>query len=65
LQPFSIGHVNGHEFFIASKEIQNGSFANRESSLVQVVMDFCQALMPEVSQDPNQRNHVQSVFPVW
>lgn len=34
LEAFSICDVNGHQLFIPCKEIENGSFANRESSFM-------------------------------
>jgi hypothetical protein len=58
LQPLPICHVKSHQFFIPCKEIEDSSFANRESSFMQAVMDFCQTLMLSVPQVSDQRNHV-------
>jgi len=50
---------------IPSKEIENGSFANRQSSFMQAAMYFWQALMPSVPQEPDERNHIQPIFSMW
>ncbi len=65
LQSLSIGHVNGDELFIACKKVEDGPFANRQSSFMQTAMDFWQTLMPSIPQEPDERNHVQPIFSIW
>ncbi len=60
-----IGQVGGNQLLVTSQQVEHGSFPNGETTVTESLVQFCQAVMLTIPERSDQRNHIQTIFPIW